>query len=126
MKFARKRSQHAKIDVGIHTGTMTFDEGVQLLVDKVRLERYAAELDVGMYTRRPTMVLRYLIGMMEIQDIRAKWEEKYGKSAKPKEFFDKLLRTGAIPPVSCGASCWCRRPNPLSRRSRERPWSRAR
>lgn len=92
------RAARVIIDVGIHTGTMTFDQGVQLLVDKVRFERYAAELEVGMYTRRPTMVLGYLIGMMEIQDIRAKWEEKYGKPAKPKEFFDKLLRTGAIPP----------------------------
>ena len=64
------RAARVIIDVGIHTGTMTFDEGVQLLVDKVRFERYAAELEVGMYTRRPTMVLGYLIGMQEIQSMR--------------------------------------------------------
>jgi uncharacterized protein (DUF885 family) len=92
------RAARVIIDVGMHTGTMTFDEGVQLLVDKVRFERYAAELEVGMYARRPTMVLGYLIGMMEIADMRAAYEKKFGKPATPKVFFDKLLRIGSLPP----------------------------
>jgi uncharacterized protein (DUF885 family) len=92
------RAARVIIDVGLHTGTMTFDEGVNLLVDKVRFERYAAELEVGMYTRRPTMVLGYLIGMMEIADMRAAYERKFGKPATPKQFFDKLLRIGSLPP----------------------------
>jgi uncharacterized protein (DUF885 family) len=92
------RAARVIIDVGIHTGSMTFDEGVQFLVDKIRFERYAAELEVGMYARRPTMVLGYLIGMQEIGEMRAAWERKYGKPAVPKIFFDRLLRIGAIPP----------------------------
>ncbi len=92
------RAARVIIDVGLHTGSMTFDEGVNLLVDKVRFERYAAELEVGMYTRRPTMVLGYLIGMMEITDMRAAYERKFGKPTTPKQFFDKLLRIGSLPP----------------------------
>ena len=37
------RAARVIIDVGLHTGTMTFEEGVQVLVDKVRFERYAGE-----------------------------------------------------------------------------------
>ena len=92
------RAARVIIDVGLHTGSMTFEEGVSLLVDKVRFERYAADLEVGMYTRRPTMVLGYLIGMMEIADMRAAYERKFGRPAKPKEFFDRLLRIGSLPP----------------------------
>ncbi|MFN2447392.1 MAG: DUF885 domain-containing protein [Vicinamibacterales bacterium] len=92
------RAARVIIDVGLHTGTMTFEEGVNLLVEKVRFERYAAELEVGMYTRRPTTVLGYLIGMMEIADMRAAWEKKFGKPATPKMFFDRLLRIGSLPP----------------------------
>lgn len=92
------RAARVIIDVGLHTGTMTFNEGVNLLVDKVRFERYAAELEVGMYTRRPTAVLGYLIGMMEIADMRAAWEKKFGKPATPKAFVDQLLRIGSLPP----------------------------
>ncbi len=92
------RAARVIIDVGLHTGTMTVEEGVNLLVEKVRFERYAAELEVGMYTRRPTMVLGYLIGMMEIADMRAAYERKFGKPSSPKVFFDKLLRIGSLPP----------------------------
>lgn len=92
------RAARVIIDVGLHTGTMTFEEGVNLLVEKVRFERYAAELEVGMYTRRPTMVLGYLIGMMEIADMRAAYERKFGTPSSPKVFFDKLLRIGSLPP----------------------------
>jgi uncharacterized protein (DUF885 family) len=93
------RAARVIIDVGIHTGTMTFEEGVNLLVDKVRFERYAAELEVGMYTRRPTVVLGYLIGMMEIADMRAAFEEKYGKPKTMDIFVDKLLKIGSLPPA---------------------------
>lgn len=92
------RAARVVIDVGLHTGTMTFEEGVNLLVDKVRFERYAAELEVGMYTRRPTMVLGYLIGMLEIMDMRAAFEQKFGKPAAMSGFVDKLLRIGSLPP----------------------------
>ncbi len=92
------RAARVIIDVGMHTGTMTFDQGVNLLVDKVRFERYAAELEVGMYTRRPTMVLGYLIGMLEIMDMRAAFEKKFGTPATMNVFVDKLLRIGSLPP----------------------------
>jgi hypothetical protein len=93
------RAARVIIDVGIHTGSMTVEEGVQFLVDAVRFERYAAEIEVGMYTRRPTMVLGYLIGMMEIQDMREAYARKFGAPAKPKDFYDKLLRIGSLPPA---------------------------
>ncbi len=80
------RAARVIIDVGMHTGTMTFEEGVKFLVDKVRFEPYAAELEVGMYARRPTYVLGYLIGMLEIQEMRAAYEKKFGKPAKPHVF----------------------------------------
>jgi uncharacterized protein (DUF885 family) len=92
------RAARVIIDVGMHTGTMTFDEGVKFLVDKVRFEPYAAELEVGMYARRPTYVLGYLVGMLEIQEMRAAYEKKFGKPAKPHIFYDRLLRIGALPP----------------------------
>ncbi len=92
------RAARVIIDVGLHTGSMTFEEGVRFLVDKVRFEPYAAELEVGMYARRPTYVLGYLIGMLEIQDMRAAYHKTFGKPAKPHVFYDRLLRIGALPP----------------------------
>jgi uncharacterized protein (DUF885 family) len=42
-------------------------------------------------------VLGYLIGMMEITDMRAAWEKKFDKPATPKPFIDQLLRIGSLP-----------------------------
>jgi hypothetical protein len=92
------RAARVIIDVGLHTGVMTFEEGVKFLVDRVRFEPYAAELEVGMYARRPTYVLGYLVGMLEIQEMRASYEAKFGKPHEPRIFYDRLLRIGALPP----------------------------
>jgi uncharacterized protein (DUF885 family) len=93
------RAARVILDVSLHTGRMTFDEAVDFLVEKVRFERYAAELEVGMYTRRPTYVLGYLIGMQEIERIRADYVERFGEPSPPSEFYDRLLSVGSIPPA---------------------------
>jgi uncharacterized protein (DUF885 family) len=93
------RAARVILDVSLHTGRMSFDEAVDFLSEKVRFERYAAELDVGMYVERPTYVLGYLIGMQEIMKIQDEYEERYGPPSPPSEFYDQLLSVGALPPV---------------------------
>ena len=93
------RAARVILDVSLHTQGISFDEAVGFLVEKVRFEPYAAELEVGMYTRHPTYVLGYLIGMQEIEAIRAEWIARYGPPEPPSEFYDRLLGIGAIPPA---------------------------
>jgi uncharacterized protein (DUF885 family) len=93
------RAARVILDVSLHTGRMTFDEAVTFLADKVRFDRYAAALDVDMYTQRPTYVLGYLIGMQEIQAIRADYIARFGEPEPPSEFYDRLLSVGSIPPA---------------------------
>lgn len=93
------RAARVILDVSLHTKKMTFDEAVDFLAEKVRFERYAAELEVGMYTVRPTYVLGYLIGMQELIKIRDEYYEKFGEPDPPSQFYDRLLRVGALPPV---------------------------
>jgi uncharacterized protein (DUF885 family) len=93
------RAARVILDVSLHTGDMQFDEAVDFLVEKVRFERYAAELEVGMYVRNPTYVLGYLIGMQEIAAIRAEYIAKYGEPDPPSRFYDRLLYIGSIPPA---------------------------
>jgi uncharacterized protein (DUF885 family) len=93
------RAARVILDVSLHTRGMSFDEAVGFLVEKVRFEPYAAELEVGMYIRHPTYVLGYLIGMQEIEAIRADWVARYGPPEPPSAFYDRLLGIGAIPPA---------------------------
>ena len=93
------RAARVILDVSLHNGRMSVEEAVDFLAEKVRFERYAAELEVGMYTRHPTYVLGYLIGMQEIAAIRAEYIERFGEPSPPSEFYDRLLRVGSIPPA---------------------------
>ena len=93
------RAARVILDVSLHTGQMSFDEAVEFLVEKVRFEPYAAELEVGMYIRNPTYVLGYLSGMQEIEASRADYIALHGEPQPPSEFYDRLLRIGSIPPA---------------------------
>lgn len=93
------RAARVILDVSLHTGEMTVDEAVDFMVERVRFERYAAELEVGMYTVRPTYVLGYMIGMEEVMQIRSDWIAVNGEPEPPSEFYDQLLTVGSLPPV---------------------------
>ena len=93
------RAARVILDSSLHTGKMTYDEAVTFLADKVRFDRYAAALDVDMYTERPTYVLGYLIGMQEIEAMRKDYIARYGEPSPPSELYDRILAPGAIPPA---------------------------
>jgi uncharacterized protein (DUF885 family) len=93
------RAARVILDTQLHTGRIGFEEAVDFLVEEVRFDRYSAELEVGMYLRRPTYVLGYLIGMQEIAAIRDDWVKANGEPSPLAEFYDRLLRVGAIPPA---------------------------
>jgi len=93
------RASRVILEASLHTGHMTFDEAVDFLVEEVRFDRMAAELEVGMYTGRPTYFLGYLIGSMKIEEMRAAWIAKYGEPDEPRDFYDKLLIIGSLPPA---------------------------
>ena len=92
------RAARVILDASLHTGQMTFDEAVDFMVEEVRFDRVAAELEVGMYTGRPTYFLGYLIGMVKIDEMRHEWIEMYGEPEEPRELYDELLRIGSLPP----------------------------
>lgn len=93
------RAARVILDVSLHTGRLDFESAVDFLVEEVRFDRYAAELEVGMYIRRPTYVLGYLIGMQELERIFADWVSLHGEPDPPSRFFDSLLTVGSIPPA---------------------------
>lgn len=103
------RAARVILDSSLHTGKMSYDEAVTFLADKVRFDRYAAALDVDMYTERPTYVLGYLIGMQEIDAMRKDYIAQYGEPSPPSELYDRILAPGAIPPALVRESLFARK-----------------
>jgi len=91
------RAARIVLDVSLHTGEMTVEEGIQFLMDKVGLERSNATAEVRRYTSSPTQPMSYLIGKLEILKVIEEYKRRNpGKSLR--EMHDAILSCGSLPP----------------------------
>lgn len=84
------------IDVGLHTGKLSFDQAVDMLVNEAAVEKVNAISEVKRYTTSPTQPMSYLIGKLEILKIRDEYKKKRGNAFNLTEFHDKLLSGGSL------------------------------
>jgi uncharacterized protein (DUF885 family) len=91
------RACRVVIDVKLHTGGMSFDEAVDMLVRVARLERPNAASEVKRYTQSPTQPMSYLMGKQQILDLRERERQRRGSAFSLREFHDRLLSYGTIP-----------------------------
>jgi uncharacterized protein (DUF885 family) len=91
------RACRVVIDVKLHTGSMSFDEAVRMLVETAHLERPNAIGEVKRYTQSPTQPLSYLVGKQQIMDLRGAEQARLGSAFELRRFHDRLLSFGSIP-----------------------------
>jgi uncharacterized protein (DUF885 family) len=91
------RALRVVLDVGLHTRGMTFDEAVQLLVDRVHFDRHNAEAEVRRYCANPAYQLCYAVGRREFRKLRDSFYESRGPKASLRSFHDAALRYGGLP-----------------------------
>ncbi len=89
------RACRAVIDVGLHTGSMSFQEALDLLEDEVKLHRNGAISEVTWASLFPTYPLSYLVGQRQMLSFRQRWLAT--KESGLRAFHDKLLSAGALP-----------------------------
>jgi uncharacterized protein (DUF885 family) len=97
------RACRVVIDVKLHTGRMTFDEAVEMLVGVAHLERPNAIGEVRRYTQSPTQPMSYLTGKQQLMDLREREKTRLGDAFDMRAFHDKLLSFGAIPVALIGS-----------------------
>jgi hypothetical protein len=83
------------IDCGLHSGTMTFQGAVKLLMERAGFTRARAEGDVNWYTSAPTVPMSYLLGRLELERLHARLTGAEGWTDR--RFNDTVLSYGAIP-----------------------------
>jgi uncharacterized protein (DUF885 family) len=99
LNWRLQRAARVILDVSLHTGQMTYEEAVDFLVEKVRLNREQATSSVNDYTRSPTYFSTYMIGMLEIQRIRESLRARLGARFSLREFHERFLAFGNVPPA---------------------------
>jgi hypothetical protein len=93
------RNARVIYDVGLQTGRMTRDDAIALMTDKVGFLRWAAEAEIDSALARPAYFIGYYLGMTEILKMREEYRARRGGAFTLKEFHDRLLRIGSMPPA---------------------------
>lgn len=90
--------RNARYIVGIkmHTGEMSFEEGVQFFVKEGYLSRTNAERETMRGTSDPTYMY-YTLGKLQLLQLREDYKKKLGKDFSLQKFHDTFLQQGAMP-----------------------------
>ncbi len=107
------RAVRVRVDVGIHTGRMSFDEAVDYFAAHVDFFPNAragqakdpvakaafdtANRAIYRYSKWPTQAITYNLGKHNIQALRAAAEQQRGKAFDLKAFHEKFMGMGTIP-----------------------------
>ncbi len=99
LEWTLVRAARVVIDVGLHTGDMTFEQAVSMLTDQVHLERPLAVSEVKRYTMTPTQPLSYLVGRQKLFELRERYRARAGERFTLLDFHRDVLAHGTISPV---------------------------
>jgi uncharacterized protein (DUF885 family) len=107
------RAVRVRVDVGLHTGRMRFDEAVDYAAEHVefmpgarakaasdpaaRAAFQSAERAIYRYSKWPTQAITYNLGMREIIALRDEYRARRGAAYEAREFHERLMRQGAVP-----------------------------
>ncbi|HEV7366558.1 MAG TPA: DUF885 domain-containing protein [Gemmatimonadales bacterium] len=107
------RAVRVRVDVGIHTGRMTFDEGIDYFTENVSFMPKAcakpgsdssaraicdgAQRALYRYSKWPTQAITYNLGKNAIVELREAYRRQKGSAFSAKQFHEKLMGMGTIP-----------------------------
>jgi uncharacterized protein (DUF885 family) len=107
------RAVRVRVDVGLHTGRMSYDEAVDYFTAHVAFYPGAcarassdptaravcdqAERAIYRYSKWPTQAITYNLGKNEILDLREAVRAREGGRFSAKAFHERLMRMGTIP-----------------------------
>jgi len=113
LKWQTLRDARVRIDTGLHTGRMSFEEAVRYYLENVELlpdacagERKdpvraaacnAARRAIYRYSKWPTQAITYHLGKRDILDLRSRLQRLQGDRFSLRAFHERFLSIGTIP-----------------------------
>ncbi|MBA3068740.1 MAG: DUF885 domain-containing protein [Hyphomonas sp.] len=85
------------VDTGLHSKGWTEDQAVQYFLENSAITETQARSEVQRYVVMPGQATAYKIGMIRIQQLRAKAEAELGDKFDIRAFHDTVLGGGALP-----------------------------
>jgi uncharacterized protein (DUF885 family) len=107
------RAVRVRVDVGIHTGRMTFNDGVDYFTENVSFLSKACakaasdstaraicegtQRALYRYSKWPTQAITYNLGKTAIVELREAYRRQQGSAFSARQFHEKLMGMGTIP-----------------------------
>lgn len=93
-----KRASRIYAEIGMHSGTLTFDEANRTMIDTVPfMEPDLGRYDLEGYLRRPGSGSGYIIGKVQLEQLLSERALQLGDAFDLGAFHDEVLRSGWIP-----------------------------
>jgi uncharacterized protein (DUF885 family) len=97
LRLSRYRSARIGVDVNLHTGTWSFEQGVKYFMEAGGLDREAAEGETAGAASDPTQKISYIIGKWQIMNLLGRYKDRQGDNFRLGQFHDDLIKSGSLP-----------------------------
>jgi uncharacterized protein (DUF885 family) len=113
LKWQALRDARVRIDTGLHTGRLSFDDAVAYYLDNVEFlpdacggggkdpvkaaACSAARRAIYRYSKWPTQAITYQLGKRDILDLRDEMRRRQGDRFSLRDFHERFLSAGTIP-----------------------------
>src|SRR5436190_189466 len=97
LRLSRYRAARIGVDVNLHTGKWSFEEGVRYFMEAGGLDREAAEGEAAGAAASPLQKIAYITGKWQIMGLLGRYRDRQGASFRLGAFHDELLSYGSLP-----------------------------
>jgi uncharacterized protein (DUF885 family) len=91
------RAVRLVVDTGIHAKRWTREQAIAYMREKTGLGEKEVTSEIERYIVNPGQACAYKVGMLKIQELRARAEQELGGKFDQREFHETLLKNGALP-----------------------------
>ena len=93
----RRMAARAVVDVKLHRDEFTADEAIAYYQDVAGMDEGGARYEVVKNSMFPGMAAMYLLGLLDVWEIRRELEAELGAAFNLQEFHESLLSSGSVP-----------------------------
>jgi len=91
------RAVRLVVDTGIHAGRWTREQAIAYMREKTGMGDKEVKSEIERYIVAPGQACAYKVGMLKIQELRARAQKELGEKFDQREFHDAVLKNGALP-----------------------------
>jgi uncharacterized protein (DUF885 family) len=91
------RAVRLVVDTGIHAKHWTREQAITYMREKTGMGEKEVKSEIERYIVNPGQACAYKVGMLKIQELRAKAQQELGDKFDQREFHDTVLKNGSLP-----------------------------